>query len=531
MSYIPDAFTDSTPAAAALGQSLYIAFKDHDSDHIYLASTRNPADSSSWRIVDVNSIAASPRSPKDEPAQIRTSHGPGLTSTDNHLWLTFKGHDNPFIWQIALRELAAGTWELLRFDRLDHAQTAQGPGAGGPAMEPTSVGGNMSRRPMVVYRGNRDDGVWIHSYTTRTDSDLQLARTHTDLAPAAAYGTLGSQETYLVAYLARAGQQAMFTHNHRVEPPGLQPGWPPPAPIASYAASSRQPALAVHDGLVFLARKSRSESEHQIGISSWDGNYWVNHGSMPRDVTTDQGPALVSFRNSLYVVYKGHNSNRVWYVESDASRRNVRPAIVVSVSGASASGSSSSWDFHKQVQQCAAAHGYPLTLEGNWTRDKGDLRATRDDTTRVKDKINKLVSQNGGDKGQLSLVLTGKSAGGVLAWDTLRVNFISQFAAFHRVALVLVDAHGSADDDDRNETYSDGQNLWWPSNFPTDRAVFRVYNIYQQKEGLTGANFPDSRVYSNTRLSQGNINHDNIIRHVRTHELITEALNFALTGE
>jgi hypothetical protein len=62
MSYIPDAFTDSTPAAAALGQSLYIAFKDHDSDHIYLASTRNPADSSSWRIVDVNSIAASPSS-------------------------------------------------------------------------------------------------------------------------------------------------------------------------------------------------------------------------------------------------------------------------------------------------------------------------------------------------------------------------------------------------------------------------------------------------------------------------------------
>jgi hypothetical protein len=52
MPHIPNAYTDSAPAAAELGQTLYVAFKGHDNDHIYLASTKNPADSSSWRIVD-----------------------------------------------------------------------------------------------------------------------------------------------------------------------------------------------------------------------------------------------------------------------------------------------------------------------------------------------------------------------------------------------------------------------------------------------------------------------------------------------
>jgi hypothetical protein len=200
---------------------------------------------------------------------------------------------------------------------------------------------------------------------------------------------------------------------------------------------------------------------------------------------------------------------------------------VVSLSGASAS---TSWDFHNVVQQCATAHGYPLTLGSNWTQDKGDTVAGNGDAARIRDAINTLVSRQGGNKRALSLLVTGKSAGGVLAWNTFKRHFGSQIDDFHRVALVMVDPHGSVWDDGRGGAYRDDQDLWWPGNWSSDRNLLRVYNIYQQREGLTGANFPDRRVYRNIRLSGGNVNHDNIIYHDRTRELITEALSFALSG-
>ena len=60
----------------------------------------------------------------------------------------------------------------------------------------------------------------------------------------------------------------------------------------------------------------------------------------------------------------------------------------------------------------------------------------------------------------LSLLVAGKSGGGVLAWNTFKRNFGSHIAAFHRVALVMVDPHISVWEDDRVGTYSDDQNLW-----------------------------------------------------------------------
>ena len=279
MPHIPNAFTDSAPAAAVLGQSLYVAFKGHDSDRIYLASTRNPADSSSWRIVDVSEITASPKSPKDEPAQLRTSHGPALTSVGDYLWLTFKGHSNPAMWQVALRESASGAYGLLRFGRLDHAETAQDPAAAGPMMDRTSDIGQSPNPPMVVYRGNEDDHVWIHSYTLGTDSDVHLAGSITDFAPAVAYDKSGTQEARYLAYVDSGTHQVMFTGNYKPQRPHCQPGWQKPAPVA-YGFTARKPALAVHDGVLFLAYKIRDPEEHRILISSWDGTFWVSHGSM-----------------------------------------------------------------------------------------------------------------------------------------------------------------------------------------------------------------------------------------------------------
>ena len=153
-------------------------------------------------------------------------------------------------------------------------------------------------------------------------------------------------------------------------------------------------------------------------------------------------------------MFKEPNSNRIGYSESDVSRRNVRPAIVVTLSGASAS---TSWHFHDVVQQIAATHGYPLTSGVNWYQDKGDTVAGEGDTAHIKDWINRLANKNGGDKHALSALVVGKSAGGVLAWHTFKRNFISLMGDFHRVALVLVDPHGSAYPDDRVGTYCDHQ--------------------------------------------------------------------------
>jgi hypothetical protein len=223
-----------------------------------------------------------------------------------------------------------------------------------------------------------------------------------------------------------------------------------------------------------------------------------------------------------------HISDQVGYSENDTARGSVRTTIVVSLSGASVC---TSWDFHDVVRRCALALSYSLNIGENWTRDKGDTVAGNGDADRIKDTINSLASSNGGDKRRLSLVVAGKSAGGVLAWNTFKRNFGSHIGAFHRVALVMVDPHGSVYDDDRRGTYCDDQDLWWPGNWSSDQNRFRVYHIYQQRDGLTGADFPDRRVYRKIRLAGSNVNHDNIIYHIRTRALITEALSFALSGE
>jgi hypothetical protein len=521
MPYIPNAHTDSTPAAAVLGRRVYVAYKDHDSDHIHLASNSNLASSSSWQIVDVNTIPSSPMSPHDEPAQIRTDHGPAMTSTDDHLWLTFKGHNNPFIWRIALRELDVGVYELHRYGRLVHAQTARGPAMAGPTMDPISSPG-MPRLPMVVYRGNRDDGVWVHHDMPEPDHDHRLDGTHSEFAPAAAYAELRSQEARFVAYTDRTSRQVMFIHNYRPGRPDMPSGWSRPVPVP-YAYTSRQPALAVHDDVLYLALKSRDADDYQVWVSSWEDNLWVSHGSMSR-MYTNQGPALVSYQNRLYVVFKGHNNDRVWYAEAPVSRRNVRTTIVVSLGGVF------STDINDVVQQRAEAHGYPLTLGANWSQDRGDMLAGRGDAARIRDRINALVSRNGGDKRLLSLLVVGKSAGGVLAWNTFKRHFVSQIADFHRVALVMVDPHGSAWDDGRSGPYNQGQDLWWPGNWPSDTEAFRVYNIYQYRGTPTGASFPDRRVYENVHLSGSSIDHWSITSHSTTCGLITEALSFALSG-
>jgi hypothetical protein len=192
-------------------------------------------------------------------------------------------------------------------------------------------------------------------------------------------------------------------------------------------------------------------------------------------------------------------------------------------------GGSSSTDIHTVVEECAREYGYPLVLDENWLQDKGDGVAGNSDAERIRDEINTLTSGNGGDKSNLALLVVGKSAGGVLAWNTFKRHY-GDIDDFHRFALVMVDPHGSVWDDGERGPYCDRQNLWWPDDWSSDSDIFRVYNIYQHEEGFTGANFPDNRVFRNIQISESGISHNNIPGHEDTRELITEALNFVFSG-
>lgn len=53
MYFIPEAYTDCTPAAATYGNRLYIAFKDNNSDQIRIAYTENPNLQTGWSVQDI----------------------------------------------------------------------------------------------------------------------------------------------------------------------------------------------------------------------------------------------------------------------------------------------------------------------------------------------------------------------------------------------------------------------------------------------------------------------------------------------
>jgi hypothetical protein len=121
----------------------------------------------------------------------------------------------------------------------------------------------------------------------------------------------------------------------------------------------------------------------------------------------------------------------------------------------------------------------------------------------------------------------GKSAGAIQIWNLLRVNpFL--FRHFSRIAAVLIDPHGAVIGDGTRGSYRDDVELWWPPTWPTDRNRFRVYHIFQQREGLTGAAFRGSdkhRVFT-AEITDPGVNHTNIPSHRRTRATIALALRW-----
>ncbi len=257
------------------------------------------------------------------------------------------------------------------------------------------------------------------------------------------------------------------------------------------------------DGHIYVAGK---ENPDYGGVYKWTGSTWQNISGLASNL--DVGPD-----GSVWITNK---VNQIWTTKAV----DIKKMVVMSLGG------SSSTDIHPIVSSCAKDMGYFLVENQNWKKDQGDTVASNSDAERIRDKINDLAKKNGGDKSKLKLVVVGKSAGGVLAWNTFKRHFANHLADFHTVALVMVDPHGSVTNDGHVGPYCRDQDLWWPSGWPSITNFFRVYNVYQWRSGLTGASFPDSKVYINYRILSGDVSHDNIPNHATTKSVIRLSFGF-----
>lgn len=229
----------------------------------------------------------------------------------------------------------------------------------------------------------------------------------------------------------------------------------------------------------------------------------------------------------------------------------VLPVVVASMGGAYSS------DIDSVVHESVSQHeGFTLRDGENWLHDRGGEKIIcSSDSENLRNRIAEAALRNENPK---AVFIVGKSSGGMLAWNTLRLYYASHFRHwFQRCALVLVDPHGAVTGDGRFGPYCDSKDLWWPPGWPTDRSVFRVYNIFQQQHSgvvsdfvgavlsshvstadtLTGASFGDARVCENIRLTEEHVSlsrrglhHMNITHNSRTRQLIRRAFSFARAG-
>lgn len=149
----------------------------------------------------------------------------------------------------------------------------------------------------------------------------------------------------------------------------------------------------------------------------------------------------------------------------------------------------------------------------------------------LRDKVMFLVKKHKENKSNLSVLLIGKSAGAMQIWGALD-RYYSEFRGFYRIAIVLIDPHGAVIADDKWGRYDSDDPLSWPSHWSADTDFFRVYHIFQRLHpggggGLTGADFPDSRVFRSEELTRSGVNHTNIPEQKESRAMIQDAFIFA----
>lgn len=255
------------------------------------------------------------------------------------------------------------------------------------------------------------------------------------------------------------------------------------------------------NGTVFTCRSNSGS------LYEWNGSNWSTRLTMEKAISN---------------VTVGYNGVPYWTAGDERYMykldRKLR-TIAVTLHGASAGSEA----LHDLVRESASEVGIYLVDHGNWIKDEGDAVASDDDAKRIRDKINRVADRSGG-KGNIKLVIVGKSAGGVLAWKTLR-TYWSEMDDFKRISLLLIDPHGRATNDGESSAYDEYTDLTWPGSWSTDKNYFRVYNVHQKTSTVSGAAFPSPNVYQDTLLT-GSVSHDNIISNEQTRSMMRSACSF-----
>jgi hypothetical protein len=116
--------------------------------------------------------------------------------------------------------------------------------------------------------------------------------------------------------LVAAGVVAAATSTPRVAhaAPDLAAAWTKPGAIPS-AVTSAGPAVAVFDGLVYVAWTGKSSPYH-LWYSTYNGKTWSAQKEVPSALTGQvEGPALAVFNDKLYLSWLGQSTSApaVWY--------------------------------------------------------------------------------------------------------------------------------------------------------------------------------------------------------------------------
>jgi hypothetical protein len=115
------------------------------------------------------------------------------------------------------------------------------------------------------------------------------------------------------------------------------------------------------------------------------------------------------------------------------------------------------------------------------------------------------------------LLVVGKSAGGIMAWCLARESRLIR--RYPEPVIVLVDAHGAVNGDDRFGPYCKRQDLH-SEGMPSGPFF---YNIYQHNRIKTGAVFPGD-CCANFLVSNPDVNHENIVGYAGTPRVIRWAI-------
>jgi hypothetical protein len=196
-----------------------------------------------WFIPDV---------PVTKNGHTKTSAGPALAVYNGLLYMAYKSSGDDTIWYNV-------------FDGNDWWQQDQQISAGGHTL--TSAAPALAvynGQLMMVYRSSGDDTIWGNEF--------------------------------------QANGNFWPTQDHQISAGG-------------HTLTSAAPALAVYNGLLYMAYKSSGDDGH-IWYNYFDGRKWLDQDipiTQHDHTKTSAGPALAVYNGLLYMAYKSSGDDDIWY--------------------------------------------------------------------------------------------------------------------------------------------------------------------------------------------------------------------------